>query len=145
MSEATVNIVNSLSDQHRHDLVELYKNEFWCNDREISDVEVMLNNTDIVIGLENNKKRLVGFVRVLTDYIYKATVYDLIVHPAYRGKGLGTLLMEEVINHPILSKVENIDLNCLPEMTSFYNQWRFTADLGKLKHMRLNNKTNNGP
>ena len=56
MSEATINIVNYLSDQHRHDLVELYKNEFWCNDREISDVEVMLNNTDIVIGLERNQQ-----------------------------------------------------------------------------------------
>ncbi len=80
-----IEIISNLSDYQVDDLVELYKHEFWCCDRKKSDIKVMLKNTDIVIGLEDENKKLLGFARILTDYIYKATIYDIIVHSKYRG------------------------------------------------------------
>ena len=29
---------------------------------------------------------LVGFARVLTDTVYKALIFDVIIHPDHRGK-----------------------------------------------------------
>ena len=108
--------------------------------RRREDIDKVLANSDIVIGVENNTDaRLIGFCRILTDYIYKAVVYDVIVHPEFRSRQLGKLLMDSVIHHPDLSEVGHFDLNCLPHMVKFYRRWGFTDELGELKFMRRNN------
>ena len=137
-----ITIVSNLNSNDIDQLLELYKNEFWCNKRRREGIEKMLNNTDIIIAAKNNKNELVGFIRVLTDYVYKATIFDLIVHPEWRGRKIGKLLMENVLNHNKLKNVEHFDLNCLPEMFKFYEQWAFTADVGELGFMR---RFNNAP
>ena len=135
-------IITNLTDTQVDQLVELYSNEFWCNKRKRNDVDRMLAKTDIIIGAEDRAHDLVGFVRVLTDYVYKAIIFDLIVHPNWRGKKVGKLLMDSVIKHPRLSHVEHYDLNCLPEMYKFYELWEFTADVGELGFMRrFNNES----
>jgi len=129
-------IVASLDDREIDQLLDLYGNEFWCNKRKRSDVVEMLNNTNIVLGAKNGTNDLVGFVRVLTDYMYKATIFDLIVHPKWRGKDIGKLLMDTIVDHQRLRNVEHFDLNCLPEMYPFYERWGFTAEVGDLGFMR---------
>ena len=131
-----LSIISSLNHQQIDQLVTLYSNEFWCDTRTYSDVSLMLENTDIVIGVKNGADELVGFVRVLTDYVFKATIYDLIVHPDWRGTGIGTMLMDSVIKHQALKNVDHFDLNCLPEMYLFYQRWGFTTELGGLGFMR---------
>ena len=134
-------VVTDLTNNQIDQLVLLYRNEFWSNRRSRSDVESMLANTDIVIGVEDRSNNIVGFVRILTDYVYKAIVFDLIVHPKWRGKKVGKFLMNTVINHPKLRNVEHFDLNCLPKMYEFYEQWEFTAEVGELGFMRRFNNT----
>ena len=129
-------IVTSLNRSEIDQLLELYGNEFWCNKRKRSDVDKMLNNTDITLGVKSGTDELVGFVRVLTDYVYKATIYDLIVHPKWRDKNIGKLLMDTILNHQKLRNVEHFDLNCLPEMYPFYERWGFTTEVGELGFMR---------
>jgi predicted N-acetyltransferase YhbS len=100
----------------------------------------MLAASDIIIGLVDECDRLIAFTRVLTDFIYRATVYDVIVKPSHRNMGLGSKLIELVINHPKLSSVEVLAIYCLPEMMSFYERWGFTADVGELQLMFRANK-----
>ena len=73
---------------------------------------------------------MIGFTRVLTDFVYRATIYDVIVKPTHRKIGLGTRLIDAVVNHPKLASVEQIALYCLPEMIPFYERWDFTANIG---------------
>jgi len=132
-------LVSQLGGKQIDQLMELYRHEFWCNTRKRSDVEKMLANTDIILGVLDKAENLVGFARVLTDFVYKATLYDLIVHPHMRGKQLGIFLMNSILSHPKLVSVEHIDLNCLASMFPFYQRWGFSADaeiLGQLMFMR---------
>ena len=85
-------------------LVQHYKYGWWSQNRKKTDVKKMLENSNVVISLWDGKK-LIGFARVLTDYVYRATVWDVIIHPDYQGQGLGKLIMDEVVNHPKLKKV----------------------------------------
>jgi len=85
-------------------LVEHYKYGWWSQNRKKADVKRMLENSDVSISLWD-KKKLIGFARVLTDYVYRATVWDVIIHPDYQRQGLGKLIMDKVINHPKLKRV----------------------------------------
>lgn len=131
-------IKHELNDRQINTLHELFKRAWWTKHRKLVDIKKMLVNTPVVIGLcETEQDELIGFCRVITDYVYKGVVLDVIVHEQYRGQQLGRLLMDEVIQHPDLKSVQHLDLYCLPEMVPFYEKWGFTEGLGESKPMRL--------
>jgi GNAT superfamily N-acetyltransferase len=98
----------------------------------------MVERAQVLVGFAEGSPggRLVAFVRVITDFVYKGLVLDVIVDPAYRGTGLGTRLMDEVVEHPELRDVAHLELYCRPELEPFYERWGFTSDLGVLRFMR---------
>ncbi|MEG5061461.1 GNAT family N-acetyltransferase [Microcoleus sp. A2-C5] len=133
-------IVETLTESQVSDLMDLYKNEFWCDKRRREDVVKMLAATDVTIGLVDEGDRLIGITRVITDFVYRAMIFDVIVKPTHRKMGLGAVLMDAVFNHPELQAVESFSLNCLPKMIPFYDRWDFTDDLGEIKVMRRKNR-----
>ncbi|MTJ06181.1 MULTISPECIES: GNAT family N-acetyltransferase [unclassified Anabaena] len=132
-------IINQLNETQISELVELYKNEFWSKNRTYQGVVKMLAASDIIIALVNEEEQLIGFCRVLSDFVYRAVLYDVIVKPNYRKRGFGAKLLDEVINHPQLKEVEVIALFCLPEMMPFYQRWGFTKNPVKLELMFATN------
>jgi predicted GNAT family N-acyltransferase len=129
-------IVHQLTEKQIDELVTLYHNEFWSNQRTRGGVVKMLQNTNLIVAAIDDAGRLAAFCRVLTDFVYRATLYDVIVAPTRRGEGLGRLIMQAVVAHPKLKEVELIDLTCKPEMASMYEKWGFTTDLGGTISMR---------
>jgi ribosomal protein S18 acetylase RimI-like enzyme len=127
-------IVSTLTKPQISELTELYRQEFWSRDRTESEVEKMLANSDIVIGIVDDHDHLVGFTRVMTDFVYRAVIFDVIVKATHRQQGLGRRLLDAIIEHPQLQNVEYLGLFCLPEMMSFYEQWGF-GDAGELRLM----------
>lgn len=49
------------------------------------------------IGARNDENKLIGFVQVLSDGYRHAYIMRLIVDPAYRCKGVGSKIMEELM------------------------------------------------
>ncbi|MEG3990099.1 GNAT family N-acetyltransferase [Microcoleus sp. S28C3] len=129
-------IVETLNDSQVSDLMDLYKNEFWSDKRTREDVVKMLAATDVIIGFVDDSDRLIGITRVITDFVYRAMIFDVIIKPTHRRMGLGAKLMDAVLNHPKLQTVENFALNCLPNMMPFYQRWGFSDDVGELKFLR---------
>jgi len=129
-------IVETLSESQISDLMDLYKNEFWCDQRLREDVVKMLAATDVIVGLVDEGDRLIGFTRVITDFVYRAMIFDVIVKPTHRNMGLGAKLIDAVVNHPKLQAVESFALTCLPNMIPFYERWNFTNAVGENKYMR---------
>ena len=129
-------IVEILTESQVSDLMDLYKNEFWSDKRTRGDVVKMLASTDVIIGLVDECDRLIGITRVLTDFVYRAMIFDVIIKPTHRKMGLGAKLMDAVLNHPKLQTVENFALNCLPNMIPFYERWGFSDDVGEMKFLR---------
>ncbi len=128
-------IISQLNERQTLELAQLYKNEFWSQNRTQPDITKMLVASDIVIGLVDECDHLVGFTRVLTDFVYRAFIFDVIVKPTHRNQGLGKKLIDLVVDHPQLQTVEYLGLYCLPEMVPFYERWGFTTELGGLKMM----------
>ncbi len=53
-------IVETLTESQVSDLMELYKNEFWCDNRTREDVVKMLAATDVIIGFVDEGDPLRG-------------------------------------------------------------------------------------
>lgn len=43
-------------------------------------------------------EQLVGFGRAISDDAYQAAIYDMAVVPEYQGKGIGSTMMEQLLN-----------------------------------------------
>jgi GNAT superfamily N-acetyltransferase len=127
--------ITQLNENQVRSLLDLYKNEFWSKERTYQDIVKMLAGSDIIIGLVDTTDNLIGFSRVLTDFVYRAIIFDVIIKPTHRSMGLGTRLIDAVINHPKLISIEWFALCCLPERIPFYERLGFTTKLGDMQLM----------
>ena len=86
-------------------LTHLFNQAPWAKGRTEADAKQMLANTDLSVCVWDGE-RLVGFGRVLTDYVYRASIWDIIVDKPYQGQGIGAELVRRILNHPRLKKVQ---------------------------------------
>jgi len=130
--------IGSLTEPQIEDLLQLFQAEWWTKGRDPAGVRRALAASDLIIAFcDVETQRLAAFTRVLTDYVYKALVLDVIVAAAHRGTGLGRSLLDAVIDHPALCDVRHFELYCRPEMVPFYAKWGFSDDVGTLRFMRM--------
>lgn len=136
-----IKVVEKLDDAQINKLHLLYQNEWFTKGRTLEDVRVMLSKTDFVFGFcEPQSGELVGFARVISDCVYKAFVFDVIVDPGFRSKGLGHIIMETVFNHPVLKKVSHIELYCPERLTPFYESMGFKTRTSLLLRREAENR-----
>lgn len=119
--------VETLTESQVVDLHKLYQLEWWSKDRSLDDVRSMVANSSLIFGYVDGAERLVAFCRVLTDFVFRATIYDVIVAESLRGQGLGRELMEAVSSHPRLQRVSTLWLCCHPDLVPFYEKWGFVV------------------
>lgn len=91
-------------------LVDLFDvGAFWAQGRRPADLQVAIANSCPVITVLDGD-RLIGFARATSDGVYRATIWDVVMHPEYQGAGLGRKLVETVLSHPKMSRVERVYL-----------------------------------
>lgn len=104
-------------------LEELFRiGTFWAQNRRCDDLKIAIDNSDPVITVWDSQN-LIGFARATSDCVYRATIWDVVIHPDYRGCGLGRKLVETVLTHPRINRVEKVYL-----MTS--HQQKFYERIG---------------
>jgi N-acetylglutamate synthase-like GNAT family acetyltransferase len=108
------------------DLIQLrdlfQKAAFWACDRPLEDMAVAIAHSHPVVTAWD-QEHLIGFARATSDGIYRATIWDVVIHPDYQGAGLGRKLVETVLGHPHMHRVERVYL-----MTT--HQQRFYERIG---------------
>ena len=136
-----LDVVDCVGETETPQLVDLFRGEWWTRERSESDIRRMLEHTDLIqAGRARATGELVGFARVLTDRVFKAFIFDLIVAPGLRERGVGRLLLERILEHPTLANVHHFELYCLPEMVPYYERWEFKSGLD-VQLMRLDRRT----
>ena len=105
-------------------LVRLYQQAPWAKGRTIENAREMLRHTDVAVTAWDGDL-LIGFGRVLTDYVYRATIWDVIVDKGYQSQGIGADIVQRILNHPRLKKVELFWL--CTRMPGFYEKLGFSS------------------
>jgi len=102
-------------------LQELFRiSAFWANERNIEDLQIAIANSNPVITVWDGN-RLIGHARATSDVVYRATIWDVVIHSNYRGSGLGRKLVQTVLAHPRVCNVERVYLMTTHQQ-EFY-QW----------------------
>ncbi|OIQ26531.1 GNAT family N-acetyltransferase [uncultured Vibrio sp.] len=132
-------IIYEFSDEEIVKVHDLYKQAWWSKNRTLIDTISCIRGSQICIGIFDDNEALIGFARVLSDFIYKALIFDVIVAPNEQGKGVGKKLIEQLKSHNKLSQVKHFELYCLPEMEGFYRSLGFSAEVGGIRLLRCEN------
>lgn len=116
------------TDNTKFDFDAIHKwitNSYWASGRSKEDMKKVMENS-LNFGLFHNEKQI-GFARVVTDYHTFAYLCDVIIDEAYRGKGLGKMLMKEVLEYPEL-KIMKRWLLFTKDAHGLYEQFGFDKD-----------------
>ena len=95
---------------------------FWAKTRRPEEMEKAIAHSHPVVTAWDDE-RLIGFSRATSDGVFRATIWDVVIDPDYQGAGLGRRLVETLIAHPHMNKVERTYL-----MTT--HQQRFYERIG---------------
>ena len=131
--------IDSLLPHHIQRLHELYQEEWWTRGRTLEETTRGVYGSQVCIGIVDESDRLVGFTRAITDGVFKAFIFDVIVAKACRKWRLGERLMTEVRSHPKIADVRHLELYCLPELVRFYDRFQFSSEVGGVQLMRATN------
>jgi len=80
------------------------KDIYWAAGRTIKEVQITID-ASVCFGIYLNEKQI-GFARVITDYMVFAYVMDVFITEEHRGKGYSSILIENMINEPLLKNVK---------------------------------------
>jgi N-acetylglutamate synthase-like GNAT family acetyltransferase len=99
---------------------------FWAQGRSIDDLAIALKNSEPIVAVWD-KHQLIGHARAISDGVYRAILWDVVVHPDYQGRGLGRKLVQTVLSHPKLARVERIYLTTTHQQ-EFYQRIGFVVN-----------------
>ncbi|GMH38464.1 hypothetical protein BSKO_06348 [Bryopsis sp. KO-2023] len=80
-------------------------------------------------------EELIGLARATSDHAFNATIWDVVVDPAYQGQGLGKALVEHMVRALLRRDIGNITLYADANVVPFYQNLGFEADPDGIKGM----------
>ena len=131
-----MNPIYEFDKNHIRQLHGLYQQEWWTKGRTFDETAEGVIGSQISIGLVDDINNLQGFARVVTDFTFKALIFDVIVSEKHRGQKLGSQLLELIQNHSDLKRVKHFELYCLPELLPFYEKHGFSSEVGGVNLVR---------
>jgi GNAT superfamily N-acetyltransferase len=112
------------------ELQDLYRFTRWGRSRSLEQIEKMLAGSSMCFSVRYNGK-LIAFCRILTDFVFRGSLWDILVHPDYQGKGLGSQLLQYALNHPAIKPLPLI-VTYTSELIEFMGKHDFEPREGLL-------------
>ncbi|AOK92250.1 GNAT family N-acetyltransferase [Paenibacillus polymyxa] len=110
----------------KKDFFSLYETTGW-NSNGIYTPEILYraicNSWYVITVYEND--HLVGFGRILSDGVYQTFICDLIVHPDYQNKGMGRVILTQLLEKCKSSGIRWVQLSSAKDKRSFYKKFGF--------------------
>lgn len=91
-------------------------------------LKILHNSDHIVLAIDRERNRVVGFITALTDDVQSAFIPLLEVLPDYRRQGIGSELVSRMLRK--LAGIPAIDLSCDPDVQKFYSKFGMIPSVG---------------
>ena len=93
-------IINGTDEMNILEVAALLKTTYWANKRSLETIEKSMRNSSCYGVYLDEGKKLVGFARVISDDATTYYLCDVIIDPAYRGRGFGKALVSHIVSLP---------------------------------------------
>lgn len=100
------------------------------------------NSGVVVLAVDDEKKKLIGYITALTDGVLSAYIPFLEVQKNYQKQGIGHELVKRMTNE--LKDLYMIDLVCDKELADFYSEAGFVSWNAMIKRNYANQSGANG-
>jgi len=122
----------------KNEYFSLFNTTGWNQEYKVSadDLERANRNSWLVVSAYAGNK-LVGFGRVVTDFVLHAMIFDMIVLPAYQGKGIGAAVLTRLVNRCLEHGIRDIQLFCAKGKRVFYEKSGFEVRADDAPGMQL--------
>ena len=117
------------------ELVDLYRFTHWGRSRTVEQIDRMLQGSSLCFSARHDE-RLVAFCRILTDFVFRASLWDILVHPDHQGRGLGTALLRYALDHPAVKPIPLI-VTYTSDLVPFLRRLGFASDEGNMQLLRV--------
>ena len=126
----------------KQEYFDLFETTGWNDSYQASPEELELANRNswLTTSAYDNDK-LVGFGRVLTDFVLHAMIFDMIVLPDYQGKGIGTMIIDELVKRCQDHGIRDVQLFCAKGKRRFYEKHGFEVRPDDAPGMQLKKPT----
>lgn len=92
----SIRILNHFEEDKLHEIKEVYHSVGWT--KHTNEVISKLFHRSDVVSIAFFEGRIVGVGRALTDGVFNATIYDVVVHMDYQRKGIASYIMRDLLN-----------------------------------------------
>ena len=126
-SEIKIRILKKTDSGIFQDIISLYKDAGWWEkeyDNDPSFVKVIVRKSFCFAGAFDGK-RLVGMGRALSDGISDAYIQDIVVLKQYRNRGIGSGIINTIIEQLKKNNIDWITLIGEPDTGKFYRRLNF--------------------
>ena len=96
-------IVEGAENMKTEEVAQLLHTTYWAEKRPVERIETSMANSACFGVYSEEAGALVGFARVITDWATTYYLCDVVIDPAYRGRGLGKALVGHIEALPALS------------------------------------------
>ncbi len=115
-------------------IVPALQQSYWAADRTREIVEQTIQNS-VTIGLFT-EGRQIGFARAVTDKCTFAWICDIMIHPDYRGVGLGKFIVECLGQHPDVASCQQHLLRT-DDAHGLYEQFGYSVCEAMVRNVEL--------
>lgn len=96
-----ISIHSDFSKVNLDEMKEIYSSVGWA--KHTKEIIKQVFEASKVIALVTVNGRIIGFGRAMTDGVFNAAIYDVIVHPEFQKQGIARQIMEY-----LLDKLSNV-------------------------------------
>lgn len=107
---------------------------FHTSLRNESKEKLSLDNSISVSARDGN--RLVGFLKIVTDYSYIYNIVDVMVSPEYRGRGIARKLINMTLDEAKKNGFIKVSLTAIPGKEDFYKSFGFKEGMSTVLSLR---------
>jgi len=125
--EIKIEIIKKASDKEQ--LINLYREAAWWNEETDNTDPDLINKIIqgsfcfITASIEN---KLIGMGRAISDGACDSYIQDVAVLKEFRGRGIGKMIMDEIIKYLKSKNINWITLVSEPDAVLFYQKYGFS-------------------
>lgn len=101
----------------------MHMETYWARERSMEDVQLTIKHS-LCFGMYDLFDKQIGFARVVTDFVVFAYLMDVVIFKSFQGRGLGKQLIQFILDHESLKKVQTFALKTR-DAQGLYKQFGF--------------------